>query len=71
MPRTPLFSLLFCKVNLAMIQYQIEWFYLEEYFGKVSDSREPLDAEKEIHCSFLLRFPDIPKGEEGPVLFSP
>ncbi len=54
-----------------MIQYQIEWFYLEEYFGKVSDSREPLDAEKEIHCSFLLRFPDIPKGEEGPVLFSP
>ncbi|EMM94968.1 hypothetical protein LEP1GSC158_1654 [Leptospira interrogans serovar Zanoni str. LT2156] len=31
---------------LAMIQYQIEWFYLEEYFGKVSDSREPLDAEK-------------------------
>ncbi|EJP05821.1 hypothetical protein LEP1GSC083_1984 [Leptospira interrogans serovar Pyrogenes str. L0374] len=42
MPRTPLFSLLCCKVNLAMIQYQIEWFYLEEYFGK----GEPLDAEK-------------------------
>lgn len=42
-----------------MIQYQIGWLYLEE----LSDSREHLNAEKEIHNVFSLCFPDIPKGK--------
>lgn len=42
-----------------MTQYQIEWSYL----GELPDLREPLEAEKEIYCSFLLRFPDIPRGK--------
>ncbi|EQA69443.1 DUF6714 family protein [Leptospira noguchii] len=42
-----------------MTRYQIEWFYLQE----LPASKESLDPGKEAHCSFLLRFPDIPQGK--------
>jgi hypothetical protein len=44
-----------------MSHYQIEWCYLSE----LPDVLGPFMYGDEAHCHFLIRFPDVPIGEDG------